>query len=126
MSENITELRKEVLDYFKSRRIIGRTYYSLPIQKLIHFNKKGLKHLVSRNYNQPNIELNLAKNLPKILSDSFYMGFTPNTKSNKDVLGVHNYYSIGIYQGKIYQVWIKVKETKGLVFMYDFGIIKEL
>lgn len=67
-----------------------------------------------------------AKTLPKLLSDSFYMGFEKDGKQRKGVIGVHNYYSMGIYKGKIYEVWIKIKETKDSTFVYDMGIIKEL
>lgn len=31
-----------------------------------------------------------------------------------------------IYQGKIYEVWIKIKETKSSTFVYDMGVIREL
>lgn len=121
------ELRKEILDFVKSQRWYGQKMYSIPIQKFVHFNAKGVKHSISRNYKFPNIELQLAKNIPSLLSDSTYLGFDKNTNTEDiNIKGVHNYYNIILFEQQLYEVWIKIKETRDLTYFYDFGIIRKL
>lgn len=110
-------------------RIIGKRLSLIPVKEIITINKKGLKHLMSRNYGKDDnkiVRINLVKNILKILSDAVYVSFEANTKPNNFTKGVHNFYSIAVYQQKIYEVWIKIKETRDLTFVYDIGIIREM
>lgn len=128
MAKTDSHVLKEVLKYMEENKIIGKRFSVLPVDKIITINKKGIKHLISRKYGSSdnnNVRLQLVKNLPKILSESHYMGFDPDTKT-ANVKGVHNFYALTVYQQRIYEVWIKVKETRDLTFVYDMGIIREL
>lgn len=121
------ELKEEVLKWVKSQGLINRKFFSVPIQKFIEFNTKGLKHAISRNYNYPEIEIQLLKNIPQILPNSHYMGFEKNTKTtDKNIKGVHNYYDIVCFEKELFEVWLKVKETKDKTYFYDFGIIRKI
>ena len=120
------KLRNEIVEWLKSENFKRKVIFSVPIQKLVYFNKSGMKHAISRNYNFPEIELKVAKIIPEVLSNSFYMGFEKNTKEIPNLKGVHNYYSIIIFEKEIYEIWLKVKETRDLTYFYDYGIIKKL
>jgi len=129
MATKKIDVRKEVLKYLEDNKIIGKRLYIVPIQKIVTINKRGIKHVVSKKYGEnkhQEIRLRLLKNIPKILSESYYMGFDKNTKSPNQVLGVHNFYAITVYNKKMYEVWLKVKETRDLTFVYDMGIIREI
>lgn len=124
---SIKELKAEILEWVKAQRWTGQKMYSIPIQRFVHFNFKGYKHSVNRNYKYPEIELQLTKNIPAILSNSHYLGFDKNNKKEDiNIKGVHNYYNIVMFEQELYEVWIKVKETRDLTYFYDFGIIKKL
>lgn len=121
------ELKISVLAWLKEVRKEKRVFFSVPIQQFVEFNYKGLKHSISRNYNFPEIELQIIKNIPNILPNSYYMGFDKNTKKeNENVKGVHNYYDIVFFKGNLYEVWFKVKETKDKTYFYDYGIIRKI
>ncbi len=121
------KLKEDVLKWIKSEGLINRIFFSIPIQKFVEFNTKGLKHAISRNYKYPEIEIQILKNIPEILPNSHYMGFDINTKtSDKNIKGVHNYYDIVFFKGELFEVWIKVKETKDKTYFYDFGIIRKI
>lgn len=121
------ELKEKALLFIKGKSFINKKFFSIPIQKIVEFNAKGIKHAINRNYKFPEIELQLIENIPKILTDAHYMGFEKNTKkTDKNVIGVHNYYNLIVFEGNMYEVWLKVKETRDKTYFYDFGIIRKL
>ena len=120
------DLKKEVLEWIKQQKW-NKKFYSVPIQQFIHFTKSGMKHALKRNYKSSNVEIRLIKDIPKILSDSYYMGFSKNTDiKDKNTKGVHNYYAIVVLDKNIYEVWLKVKETRDKTYFYDHGVIRKI
>lgn len=120
-------LKREILDWLKKERKTGRKFFSIPIQKFVEFTPRGFKHAISRNYKYQDVEIQLIKKIPEVLPNSHYIGFEKNTlKQNKDIIGVHNYYDIILYDGELYEVWFKVKQTKSKTYFYDYGIIRKL
>lgn len=127
MAGSKKELKKEILEWLKSENWNRRKFFSIPINKIVEFSKSGMKHSISRNYKFPEIELQLTKNIPAILSNSYYLGFDKHSKTaDKNIKGVHNYYNIVLFEKQLYEVWLKVKETRDLTYFYDFGIIRKL
>lgn len=127
MADNKKKIKAEILEWIKTQKHTSKKFYCVPLQKIVHFNAQGLKHAVSRNYKYPEIELQLTKRVPAIIADSFYMGFDKHTKTeDKNIKGVHNFYNIVVFEKQLYEVWMKVKETRDLTYFYDFGIIKKL
>lgn len=127
--DDLGDIRKAVLKYLDDNKIIGKRLYIVPIQKIVTISKQGIKHVVSKRYgarDHQEVRIKLLKNIPKIIVDSYYMGFEKNTKKSENIVGVHNFHAITVYERKIYSVWIKVKETRDLTFVYDMGIIQEL
>lgn len=121
------ELKEEIFKWMENEKVNQKKFFSIPINKIVEFNKKGIKHAVSRSYKYPKIELKIIKEIPKILPNSFYMGFDKNTKKGfKNVKGVHNYFDIVLFEGDLYEVWFKVKETRDKTYFYDHGIIKKM
>ena len=119
-------LRREIWKWYKESGLETKVLYSIPINKLVHFSPKGLKHAISIHHGHPEIELELVKQLPKILVDAYYVGFSPNKDGNPLIFGVHDFYNIVIHKKKIYQIWLRVKETREKAFYYDHGVISEL
>jgi hypothetical protein len=123
---NITKLRQEIWTWAKKSGLNKRVFFSVPINRLVFFSPKGIKHSISMHHGYPELELNLVKQLPKILVDAYYVGFNPNNSGDQSVVGVHDFYNIVVFEAKIYEIWLKVKETKEKAFYYDHGIIREL
>jgi hypothetical protein len=124
--QNITELRREIWSWVKKSGLSKRVFFSVPINRLVYFSPKGLKHSISKHHGYPELELMLVLQLPKILVDAYYVGFNPNNRGDLSIAGVHDFYNIVVYEAKIYEIWLKVKETRDKVFYYDHGIIREL
>jgi hypothetical protein len=122
----INLLRIEIWQWVKESGLEGKILYSVPLNKLVHFSHKGLKHAISVHHGYPEIELELVRQLPRILVDAYYVGFSPNKDGNPLIIGVHDFYNIVIHENKIYQIWLKVKETRDKTFYYDHGVISEL
>lgn len=128
MVKSKKELREELKKWLKSQRLHNRKFYSLPINRMVEFTNKGMRHAISVNHKKhTEIEIRMIKDIMKILPNSFYMGFDKNeNKSKKEEKGVHNFYDIVLFDGALYEVWFKVKETKDKAFFYDHGIISKL
>lgn len=127
MAKTKQELKKELTEWIDSQKWENKKFFSIPIQKFVDFSKKGMQHTASRNYKYPEIELQIAKNIMKILPNSHYMGYSSNTdKKRPEVKGTHNYFDIVSFSGELYEVWFKVKETRDKTYFYDHGIIRKL
>lgn len=126
MKKSKQELRQDLLKWLKAEKWDNKKFFSIPLQRFVYFTKSGFKHTIYRNYKNPEIELQIAKNIPKILPNSLYMGLTKDEKKIESVIGVHNYYDIIAFKGDLYEVWFKVKETKEKTYFYDHGIIRKL
>lgn len=122
------KLREEALEWLKSQGKFNRRFYCVAIQSIVSFQYKGLKHAISRNYKYPNVELQIIKIIPEIFTSAHYICFDKNEdlKTIREVRGTHNYYAIVSFELKIYEVWLKIKETKDGYFFYDYGIIRML
>lgn len=120
---------KEILQELKAKKILNKKFYSVEVG-LYEINKAGLKHSFSRSYSKTSagkaLEFELLKNIMIVLANSIYISFENDYKTRAEVKGVHNYYNIILFKGKLYEVWYKVKETKDKKFFYDMGIIKEI
>jgi Large polyvalent protein-associated domain 3 len=95
------------------------------IDQIVEFTWKGIKHDLSRAYQNPTTEIKLLKQMPELLISALYLGFDPNEEENKEVRGVHNFVNLASEDQELWQIWLKVKETLDKSFFYDHGIIKE-
>jgi len=122
-----SELKAELLEWIESQNWNKKSFYSIPIRQFVEFSKKGMKHTINRHYKNPEIELMITKDIMKILPNSHYISFDKNKDSTKkNVIGTHNYYDIVLYENVLYEVWLKVKETKDRTYFYDHGVIRKL
>lgn len=122
------EIFNQILKDLKAKKILGKKFYSVPTG-LYEINKAGLKHSFSRTYGKTKegkqLEIELLKNLMLVVTNSIYINFDKDYKGRVSVKGVHNYYNIVLFNGKLYEVWYKVKQTDTKSFFYDMGVIRE-
>lgn len=125
-NQKINELRSEILAWVKKNKLQQKKFYSIPIRRMVHFPISGFKHSAYRHHKAPEVELQLLKRVHEVLTNSYYVGFEKNTKDERHVKGTHYYYNIVFCGGRLYEIWIKVKETRDKTYFYDLGVIKEL
>lgn len=120
---------KEILKDLKSKKVLNKKFYSVEVG-IYEINKSGLKHSLSRTYAKTQqgkkIEVELLRNIMSVISNSIYISFDKDARGKQGVKGVHNYYNIVLFNGALYEVWYKIKETKDKKFFYDMGIIREI
>lgn len=120
---------KEILKDLKAKKVLNKKFYSVGVG-IYEINKNGLKHALSRTYSKTiegkKLESELLKNIMVVISNSIYISFDQDTRGKQGVKGVHNYYNIVLFNGSLYEVWYKIKETKDKTFFYDMGVIREI
>lgn len=120
---------KEIMKDLKVKRVLNKKFYSVEVG-IYEINKNGLKHCLSRTYSKTiegkRMEAELLKNIMSVISNSIYISFDQDERGKQGVKGVHNYYNIVLFNGTLYEVWYKIKETKDKKFFYDMGIIREI
>ena len=124
MEDDLKKLREEMKIWAKNN-LVGKKVYLPEINQIVEFTWKGIKHSLSRSYQNPTTEIKLLKQMPELLISAFYLSFELNEAANQEVRGVHNFVNLATEDDELWQVWLKIKETMDKTFFYDHGIIKE-
>lgn len=126
MSENLpeAELRKAV-EQQVLQELSGIEVLHASFLKPILINRKGLKHAISRRYNNP-IECLLA--LPyvaELLAKAAYLSKeADNHVPPRPGIFMHRLQAIYELKGVSYTSWLYVRETPNSLHFYDLGIVQ--
>ena len=125
MIENLleAELRKAV-EQQVLKELVGmevvHTDFAIPVR----INRKGLKHCVSRRYENSYQRLLALPSAIKLLAKATYLSKeADNHVPPRPGIFIHKLQTTHVIQGRLYGVWLYVRETPDLLNFYDLGVV---
>jgi len=119
---NIIQLRNELKNWIQ-QNLIGKQIFHPDINQWIEFNKRGLKHTLSRIYQPFEIKLKAIYQLENLLEHSV-LQYSENDKLNRnEIKQIHVFYCKAVIDEMEYEFWLRVRETNIGTYFYDHGIV---
>ena len=118
------ELRK-VIQQQVLQDLAGQEATHSSFAGVILINRKGLKHCISRRYNNPVARLLALPSAAELLTKATYLNKeADNHEPPRPGIFIHKLQAIHEIQGVSYNLWLYVRETPNSLHFYDLGIIE--
>ena len=125
MNENLpeAELRK-IIQQQVLHELVGMDVFHPNFPLPVRINRKGLKHCISRRYDNPRKRLLVLPSLPELLTKATYLSKeADNHIPPRPGILLHKLQTTHVIQSQLYGVWLYVREPPDLLNFYDMGVV---
>lgn len=117
------QIRSELINW-SAKNLIGKFVYKTELNAPVYIRRKHLRHAASTHHGYPEVEIKALYKIIPILHNAVYSKFDENNKPSDPTKGVHNFVGIEMIEGRIYTIWVKVKDINNEWVVYDIGVMK--